>query len=166
MEFLNPDRILSQLKLKPDMVAAEFGCGSRGFVISLAKKLKKGLVYGLDIQEEPLSVLKSATLSENISNIRLIRCDLEQPNGSTLADSSLDLVLIPNVFFQSEDKGAIISEAGRILKKRGELVIIDWLPEAEHGPIEGRISPDEMKKIAEKDNFKLKKEINTGKIAG
>ena len=161
--FLNPEEILDQLNLKEDMVAAEFGCGSGNFVIALAKRLNEGIVYGLDIQEAPLSALKSRAILENINNVHLIRCDLEKPKGSTLPNSSLDLVLIPNVFFQSEDKNAIMLEAKRILKNNGELVIIEWLPQATQGPVEGRISAEEMKKITEKIGFKMEKEINTGK---
>ena len=161
--FLNPEEILDQLELKADMVAAEFGCGSGGFTIPLAKKLDEGLVYGLDIQNAPLSALKSRSLLENIVNIRIIRCNLEKPRGSTLTDSSLNLVLIPNVLFQAENKNAIISEAKRVLKKEGKLVVIDWLPKATQGPVEGRTSTEEVKKIAEGLGFKLKKEFEAGK---
>jgi cyclopropane fatty-acyl-phospholipid synthase-like methyltransferase len=63
--FLNPEKILDQLDLKADMLAAEFGCGPGNFVIALAKRLDEGLVYGLDIQEEPLSSQKIRTLLEN-----------------------------------------------------------------------------------------------------
>ena len=161
--FLNPEEILDQLELKTDMVAAEFGCGSGGFTIPLAKRLDEGLVYGLDIQNAPLSALKSRSLLENIVNIRIIRCNLEKPKGSTLTGSSLDLVLIPNVLFQTENKDAIISEAKRVLKKEGKLVVIDWLPKATQGPAEGRVSPEEVKKIVKEHNFNLKKEFEAGK---
>ena len=163
MEFLDPEKILDGLDLKADMIVAEFGCGSSGFVISLAKRLDEGLVYGLDIQEAPLSALKSRSLLENITNIRLIRCNLEKEKGSTLTDSSLDLVLIPNVFFQIKSKDVIIAEANRVLKKRGKLVIIDWLPEATQGPAQGRVSAKEMEGLAEKFGFKRTKEIEAGK---
>jgi len=160
--FLNPEKILDQLNLKADMLVAEFGCGPGNFVISLAKRLDEGLVYGLDIQEAPLSSLKSRALLENITNVQLIRCDLESQKGSTLSNSSLDLILIPNVFFQSEDKDAIMVEAKRVLKDDGKLVIIEWLPQATQGPIEGRISAKEMEELAEKAGFKLEKEIDAG----
>ncbi len=161
--FLNPDKVLDELDLKPDMVAAEFGCGSGGFTISLAKRLEDGLVYALDIQEAPLSALKSRSLLENVTNTSIIRCDLEKPRGSTLPDFSLDLVLVPNVLFQAEDKTAIISEAKRVLKKGGRIIVIDWLSEAAQGPEKGRVSSEEVKKIAKNLGLKLKKEFKAGK---
>jgi len=161
--FLNPEEVLDRLELRLDMVAAEFGCGSGGFAIPLAKRLEDGLVYSIDILDAPLSALKSMMLVENITNIRIIRSDLEKPKGSTLPELSLDLVFIPNVLFQVENKIAIISEAERVLKNRGKLVVIDWLPKAAQGPEEGRISPKEVKKITEKIGFKLEKEFEAGK---
>jgi ubiquinone/menaquinone biosynthesis C-methylase UbiE len=67
------------------------------------------------------------------------------------------------VLFQVEDKDAIITEAERILKKQGKLIIIDWLPQASQGPEQGRIAPKEIKKIAQELNFKLEEEFKAGK---
>lgn len=161
--FLDPDKVLDELELRPDMLAVEFGCGSGGFSLPLAKRLEDGLVYALDIQNPPLSVLKSRALFENITNIKVIRCDLEKPRGSTLPDSSLDLVLIPNILFQVEDKKAIMQEAGRVLKKEGKLLVVDWLPKASQGPEKERVSAEEVKKISQELGLKLDKEFEAGK---
>jgi len=161
--FLSPEEILDGFKLSSNMVVAEFGCGSGGFAIPLAKRLDQGLVYAIDIQESSLSALKSRALLENIINIRIIRSDLEEPRGSTLTQDSLDLIFIPNVLFQVEDKGAIISEAERVLKSKGKLVVIDWLVTASQGPEKGRVSPEEVKKMTEDVGFKLEKEFEAGK---
>ncbi len=103
-EFLNPEKVLTNLELKKDMVAADFGSGSGGFVFPLAKKLEDGLVYALDVQGQPLSALKSRALFERVQNIRIIRCNLEGKGASTLPEDSLDLVLMINFLFQVEDK--------------------------------------------------------------
>jgi len=161
--FLDPEEILDGFELNPKTIAAEFGCGSGGFAAPLAKRLDEGLVYAIDIQESPLSALKSRALLENIINIKIIRSDLEKPKGSTLTPDSLDLVFIPNVLFQVKDKSAIISEAERILKNKGKLVVIDWLAAASQGPEKGRVSSGEVKKMAEDAGLKLEKEFEAGK---
>ena len=160
--FLNPEEILEQLELKANMLAAEFGCGSGGFTVHLAKKMPEGLIWAVDILEAPLSALKSRQLLEGLNNIKIVRGDLEKPKGSTIPSSSLDLVVIPNVLFQAEDRPAIIKEADRILKNRGLLVVIDWLLETNQGPKE-KVAPEEVKEIAEKLELSFKKEINAGK---
>ncbi len=162
--FLNPEKVLDQLELHGNMVAADFGCGAGNFSVPLARRLENGLVYALDIQTAPLSALKGRCLAENINNIRVMRVDLEKPKGSTLHELSLDLVLVVNTLFQSGEKNAIIIEAKRILKRRGKLVVIDWLPEKARGMIEGAIAPEAVKKMAEDAGLKFEKEFEAGKF--
>lgn len=160
--FLNPEEVLNNLDLKESMIACEFGCGSGGFTIPLAKRLKEGKIYGLDIQEEKLSALKNKATLQNLSNIETILCDLEKTRGSTFQNDFLDVVLIPNVLFQAEDKSAMIREAKRVLKPGGQLLIVDWKKDVSFGPKEGRISAEEVKKIAEELGLKFKKEFSAG----
>lgn len=159
-EFLNPQKVLSELELRENMIAADFGCGSGGWVIPLAKSLKEGKVVAIDILEEPLSALKSRAQLEKISNIETARRDLEK--GSGLGDDSLDLVLATNLLFQVEDKNAILKEIKRVLKKDGKTLIVDWLPGAPLGPEAGRVSPEEVKRLAKELGLKLKKEFEAG----
>ena len=158
--FLNPSEVLNQLKLSGEMIAADFGSGSGGWAIPLAKRLKFGKVYAIDILEEPLSALKSKAEIQKVYNIETINSNVEK--GIKLPDLSCDLVLLTNLLFQIEDKKRVLTEAKRVLKKGGKILVVDWLPEALQGPREGRVSPDEVKKIAKNLNLKLEKEFRTG----
>lgn len=162
VEFISPEQIINQVELKNDMTVAEFGCGSGNIVLTLAKKLKEGKVYGLDVQEEPLSVLKGRARSERLFNIETIRCDLEKECGSTLPNEFVDIVLIPNLLFQVDEKKAVLKEAQRITKKGGQVLVVDWKKESSLGPKEGRVSPEEVKMIAEELKLKLEKEFEMG----
>ncbi|OGZ64043.1 MAG: hypothetical protein A3A98_03810 [Candidatus Staskawiczbacteria bacterium RIFCSPLOWO2_01_FULL_40_39] len=162
MDFLKVDEVLANLDLKDTMLACEFGCGSAVFTLSLAKKLNKGKVYALDIQEEKLSALQGKAKQEHVSNIQTILCDLEAAKGSTFPDNALDLVLIPNVLFQAENKYAMINEGKRILKPQGQLLIVDWLKRSPFSPKNGMVAPAEVKKIADELGLSLKKEFAAG----
>jgi ubiquinone/menaquinone biosynthesis C-methylase UbiE len=158
--FLNPNEVLNQLEIKEDMIAADFGSGSGGWAIPLAKRLKKGKVYAIDVQEEMLSALKGKAEIENIFNIELKKADLEK--GSEIKENILDLVLITNLLFQVKNKEGIIAEAKRVLKRGGEILIVDWREDSSLGPKEGRVSPKNVKEIAKKQGFTLKKEFKAG----
>ncbi len=160
--MLNPEQVLNNLQLKANMSATEFGSGAGGFSIPLAKRLRQGKVYALDILEEKLSALKNKATLEKIANIETIICNLEAEKGSTLHRESQDIVLIPNILFQAEDEESMMKEAKRILKQGGELLVLDWKKESPLGPREGRISKEEVKEIAEKIGLKLKKEFSPG----
>jgi len=160
MDFLNPQEVLNKLELEGEMIAADFGSGSGGWAIPLAKRLKFGKVYAIDILEEPLSALKSKAEIQRVYNIETINSNVEK--GVKIPDLSCDLVLLTNLLFQVEDKKRVLTEAKRVLKKGGEILVVDWLPEAPTGPKEGRISPEEVKEMAKNLNLKLEKEFQAG----
>src|SRR3972149_9691118 len=106
-DFLNPAEILGKIKLRNDMVAVDFGCGSGGWVLPLAKILEKspsdskqGRIYAIDVLEEPLSALKSSVEFQKISNIIIVRSNVEDKNGAKIQDGVADLVLMTNLLFQ------------------------------------------------------------------
>ncbi len=158
--FLDPNQVLKQLELREDMVVADFGSGSGGWTIPLAKKLTEGKIYALDILEEPLSALKSRAQLEKVFNIETILVDLEK--NSKIRDDSIDLVLSINLLFQIEDKNAILKEIKRVLKKGGKALIIDWLTETALGPEEERVSAEKVKTLAKEIDLKLEKEFLAG----
>ena len=129
-EFINPIEILNQIGLRPDMVAADFGCGAGGWVIPLAKILKDGRVYAIDVQEEPLSALEGKLKMFDIKNVVTVRSDVEKVGGSKIPEGSCDIVLMVNLLFQVDDKGEVFKEAKRILKENGRVLVVDWLKNA------------------------------------
>jgi ubiquinone/menaquinone biosynthesis C-methylase UbiE len=157
--FLNPTEVLKQLKLKKDMTAADFGSGSGGWTIPLAKILEKGKVFAIDILEEPLSALRGKIKTEKIFNIDLLKADIER--GTLLLNQSCDLVLMTNFLFQVEDIKKVLEEGKRVLKEKGEILVVDWKQGAAFGP-EKKVLPDEVKKIAQEINLTIEKEFEAG----
>ncbi|MCX6791405.1 MAG: class I SAM-dependent methyltransferase [Candidatus Gribaldobacteria bacterium] len=159
--FLNPNDILDQMGLTNEMKAADFGSGSGGWAISLAKKLKDGSVLAIDLQEEPLSVLMSEAKHQGIGNIKPLVADLEKPVTGLLA-GSCDFVLICNVLFQVDDKSSVLSEAFRALKSGGTMLIVEWKLETPLGPKDSRLSVSEVEELALSAGFTLQKDLPAG----
>jgi len=160
--FLNPPEVLKKLELRKNMVAADFGSGSGGWVLPLARRLTEGKVYAIDVLPEALSVLESRSRSEKLFNIQIVCSNLESKRGSTLHPNSVDLVLMTNLLFEVDDKKRVIEEGKRVLKKGGNLLVVDWKTEASVGPENGRISAKDVKEIAEDLDLKLEKEFDAG----
>ncbi len=158
--FLNPQEVLKQLKLKEDMVAADFGCGSGGWVVPLAKKLEEGKIYAIDILEEPLSALKAKIKLEKIINVETIKADVEK--GVNILDDNLDLVLMTNLLFECQDKKSVLVEGKRVLKKGAKLLVVDWKKDNPLTKEIEKVSFQEIKKIAEELNLKVEKEFEAG----
>jgi len=157
--FLNPIEILKHLDLEKNMVAADFGCGSGGWVIPLAKKLEEGKVFAIDILDESLSALRAKIKLEKIFNIEVLKSDVEKT--SKLLSNSCDLVLMTNLLFEVADIKKVLEEGKRVLKKGGKILVVDWLVDAPLGPKE-KISAEEVKKNAKEFDLELEKEFEAG----
>ena len=158
--FLNPSEILKKLRLGKSMVAADFGCGSGGWTIPLAKILKEGKVYAIDILEEPLSALRAKLKIEKVFNVEARKADLEK--GTTLLSNSCDLVLMTNLLFECENKKKVLEEGKRILKTGGKILVVDWQKDNPLTPEIEWLDFEEIKKIAQELNLKLEKEFPAG----
>ncbi len=160
-EFVNPIQILEQIPLRSTMTAADFGCGSGGWTIPLAKKLEDGQVFAVDIQEEPLSALESRAKIQKITNIRKIIADVET-RIPEIPGSSCDLVLITDLLFEVDNKKGVFEEAKRVLKPGGKVLVVEWIPGVFLAPKERVPSKEEVRKIAEEFGFRLEKELKAG----
>ncbi|TFG35812.1 MAG: class I SAM-dependent methyltransferase [Parcubacteria group bacterium] len=158
--FLDPIKILKEMRLRRNMTAVDFGCGSGGWVIPLVKELEEGKVVAVDILEEPLSSLRSRAKMEKILNIETVLANAEK--GTDIFENSADLVLMTNLLFQCEDRKKILEEGKRVLKSSGKILIVDWNPDSPIGPTEGRISQEDVKILAEETGLKIKKEFKAG----
>lgn len=163
---LKPEKILDEIGITAGNIVADFGAGSGFYTIPLAKKVgPDGKVYGIDILEPVLDIIRSNARAANLSNIEFIRSDLEKEKGSTLADNSCDYVLIANVLFQSGKKPALLREAHRILKDQGKLAVIDWYPEKIPGAKSLHpVNPEEVKKLASEARFLYERELEVDPV--
>ncbi|KPJ73647.1 hypothetical protein AMJ48_00250 [Parcubacteria bacterium DG_74_1] len=159
-DFLNPPEILKRLKLRKSMTAADFGSGSGGWTIPLAKILEEGKVYAIDILEEPLSALRARLKMEKLFNVELRKADVEK--GTTLLSNSCDVVLMTNLLFECENKKQALEEGKRILKKGGKILVADWIKDNPLTPEIEWLDFDEIKEIAKGLGLELEKEFGAG----
>lgn len=160
--FLNPKKLLLSINvLKPGLKVADFGCGAGYFTLPIAEIVgQEGRVSAVDILENVLELISSRAKNSGLFNIKTIHANLEAKGGSNLASNTQDVVLMANVLFQSQKKGAIIDEAIRVTKPGGTIVIIEWLPDSYFTTDKGwRISPEELKKILEEKGLKFNEEF-------
>lgn len=158
--FLNPSEILGKLKLRKSMVAADFGSGSGGWVIPLAKILEEGKIYAIDILEEPLSALRARTKIEKIFNIETRKANVER--GTTLMSGSCDLILMTNLLFECENKKNVLEEGKRVLKEGGKILLVDWIKDNPLTPEIEWLDFDQIKEMAGELGLQLEKEFEAG----
>src|ERR1700758_2804868 len=95
--FAHPPTILDHFGLTEGMVVADFGAGSGHYSHLLADAVgKSGRVYAIDVQRDLLKRIKNDVARRGQRNIETIWGDLENTEGSKIADHSLDFVLMSN----------------------------------------------------------------------
>lgn len=124
--FAHPQRNSLALGVEHGMKVADFGAGSGAYVLAFAEAVGSGLVYAVDVQKDLLRRVHSEATRRGLKNVEIVWGDLETPGGSKIADGHVDLVLISNLLFQTDDKRAVIGEAKRIVRSGGRVAIIDW----------------------------------------
>ena len=162
VRFIDPKKVLFQIEIIPSDVVAEFGCGTGYFVFPVAKMTQgNGRVYALDILKEKLEVVDSQVKILGLTNVATKRVNLETEKGSGLQDESVDWVIMVNMLFQNKNKELIISEARRVLKPGGKILVIEWNPQdTSVGPQKSvRISKEALLEMAQKLALGLEKEI-------
>jgi len=126
--LINVDFVLNKAQISAKMKVADFGCGASGHFIFPASSLvgNKGKIYAVDILKTVLETLNKRIKQENIQNIKTIWSDIEVFGATKIEANSLDVGLLMNTLYQSHKRAEIIREAIRMIKKGGQLLIVEW----------------------------------------
>lgn len=149
-ELLPPDKIIGHLDIRSNDIIADLGAGNGYFSIPMAKKSKA--VYAVDIEPKMLDMLKGNAKQEQLENIRYVESDLDEIQ---LDDDSVNKAMISLVLHEIPDTDKTLDEIKRILKTRGQILVIEWeAVQTESGPpLHHRIASKEMITILERNGF-------------
>jgi ubiquinone/menaquinone biosynthesis C-methylase UbiE len=143
-QALKPEKLLRELGLKEGNTMADIGCGPGFFTVPAAQIVgEKGVVLAADVQGEMLSAVKSRITEKGLKNVRVVKTsDTDVP----LPPESCDFVLLAFVLHEIDNRASFLHKAGRLLKKRARMAIIEWQQIAEENgpPLENRISAESI----------------------
>jgi len=165
MAFSDPQKNINQFALGEGWHVADFGAGTGAYTLAAALAVGgDGKVYAIDVQEGKLLRIKNEAHAQGLSNVEIIRGNLEKSGGSSLGDESVDAVIVSNILFQIDDKESFATEVNRILRIGGRVLVVDWTdsfeglgPEASHV-----ISEESAKELFLDAQFKYEKNIDAG----
>ncbi|MEC5189302.1 class I SAM-dependent methyltransferase [Geobacillus thermodenitrificans] len=141
-EWIDPEKAISMLSVKPDDTIMDLGAGNGYFTIPLAQATN-GNVYAVDVQPEMIELLKQRAQQLGMTNIQYQVADVV---STSLSSRSIDKGIMAFVFHEVEQKDAAIDEIRRVMKPDGTFLLIEWEAiESEMGPpLHERIPSDQL----------------------
>lgn len=107
--------------LSPDLVVADLGCGTAPLAALLAPHVRQ--VIGVDNSAAMLKAAKGRVVE--LPNVDLRRGDLA---SLPVDDAAVDAAMLVLALTYVPDPAAAVTEAGRVTRKGGRVVIVDLLP--------------------------------------
>ena len=165
-ELLNAGSILKDiLGLGPRHVVGDLGAGGGMFTISAARLVgDQGQVYAVDVMRHVLGDIESKARMARLNNIKTVWSNLEMVGAARIKEASLDFAILVNVLFQSKKHEAILTEATRLLKTGGQLLVIDWSDTRPgFAPANDRqVDPQRIIQLAAANGLTLEREFKAG----
>lgn len=134
-----PDRLIADLKIKPNTSVADIGAGTGYLSMRLAKQA--GKVISADLEASMVSYLRDRAAKQGLKNVVAVQAGESSPN----LPEAVDLIVLLNTYHHIPARVAYFKALAGSLKKGGRLAIIDWRPEGKMGPpVQFRFTPAQL----------------------
>ena len=140
------DVMIDALKFREGEIVADIGCGSGYISRRIAKKIgAKGVVYGVDIQQEMLDLLAKRMAMFRIENVKPVMGEVTDPK---LPPESCDTMIMVDVYHEFDQPYEMIVNMVKALKQGGRIVFVEFRKEDANVPIKEvhKMSVEQVKK--------------------
>lgn len=160
--FTDPVKNLKALGMQEDNIVADLGAGTGYYSIAAGKIVTKGKVYAVEIVKDFLATIKNKVAEAHLNNVEILWGNIEKKGGTQIGDDIADAVIASNVLFQAEDKEGFILEVKRILKPKGRVLLVDWIPDSFGISPKKALPKNKAREMFEGKGFVLERDIDAG----
>jgi ubiquinone/menaquinone biosynthesis C-methylase UbiE len=154
-----PDQALDAIGIQRGSTVADIGAGVGYFTWRLAERVgSTGVVYGEDIQPRMLDQLLKNTGARHLTNVRAVLGTQDDPR---LPKSSVDLVLLVDVYHEFSEPEKMLDRIRESLKPEGRIVFLEYRAEDPNVPIrpEHKMTVGQVRAEVEPEGFRFEKTI-------
>ena len=161
--LLDACALLDRAGLVSGSTVVDLGCGSLGhFVFPAADVVgAEGHVYAVDVQRSAVRRVEEEARREQYWHVHSVWSDVEHADPIPVPTVVADLTLIVNALYLSSQPERWVEEAFRITRSGGQLLVIDWHPEAEPlGPSKHvRLAPETIREWFSQQGWLVEDEV-------
>jgi cyclopropane fatty-acyl-phospholipid synthase-like methyltransferase len=137
-----PERVVAALELRPGNLVADIGAGTGYLAVRIARQLKGGTVFAVDIEPNMVKHLAERAKANDIANLRAVVGSDTSPN----LPEPVDVAVLLNVYHHISARTDYFRRLHSSLKPGGRIAIIDFRPESPAGaPKHMRLSADQIR---------------------
>lgn len=137
--------VLEEVGIQPGYHVLDYGCGPGSYIAPLAKLVgESGQIYALDVHPLAVQKVQRITSKKRLSNVDTIQSDCQ----TTLADKSMDVVLLYDILHELKEPDKILKELHRVLKQDGILSLSDH--HLKDNEIQARVTKKGLFKLSKK----------------
>lgn len=119
----NTDLAIKKLPIDEASVVADIGAGSGFYTFRIAKRVPKGKVYAVEIQDSAIKYLKEKSGELGFDNVITIKGSEKSPQ---LPENSIDLAIMVDVYHELLYPHEVLQEIKKSLKPDGKLLLIEY----------------------------------------
>ncbi len=152
-KWQDPEKILTEIGLAPDMIFVDMGCGDGYFALPAARMVGlKGKVIAVDIDEGAIERLRQQAAEEGLDQLSAGVMAAEE---TIACEGCADFVFFGIDLHDFADPGQVIRNAKVMLRPSGLLVDLDWKdqPMQFGPPLEKRFSIAKARQLIESAGF-------------
>jgi ubiquinone/menaquinone biosynthesis C-methylase UbiE len=164
--LIDPERVFSELRLKPGNVFLDMACGSGQYAIAAAEIVgDEGFVYAIDLWKEGVTTLVEQASAKGLKNLNAMVGDVTK--RVPIDNDQVDVCLMATALHElklTETADRALAEALRVLSPGGTLAIIEFdkIDRPPGPPIHIRLSPDDVERIVVPHGFRKKRVTEVG----
>lgn len=152
--------LLDNLGIEEGMAVCDLGCGNGYHALRIARRVgPEGLVYGVDVQPQMLSMLRRRAEREGLDNIERIVGTVADPR---LEPGSCDLILLVDVYHELSYPEQMLTALRRALRPGGRVALVEFRAEDPDVPIKPlhKMSKDQIRREWEANGFEVESEFD------
>jgi predicted methyltransferase len=131
-EWQRPDEVIAHMAIAVGSTVVDLGAGTGYFLERLSKAVgPTGTVLALDVEPKMVEFARRRATERGLANVTAREVGATDPG---LPDQSVARILIVNTWHHIDHRGAYAAKLARALAPGGQIWIVDFTLESDHGP--------------------------------